>query len=158
MEAIPKEVIEIADDFFSHASDEEIDKMLLVYFKEQQYIGAQCHIWLQTITNKNNLKNIVNLYLVIYRSYKYYGIKLPEISLETFRTTYQNLIQENKIHINIGLSSLNSFIEDTKITHQNDLINHVILKLHGSKDEPVKYQTPNDATISIAIATILILL
>jgi len=158
MEAIPKDVIEMADDFFSRLSDVETDKMLDKYFKEQKYIAAQCLIWLQTIKDKNRLRNIATLYLVIYRSYKYYGIMLPLISIATFRATYERLNDVYSIHSKNGLSSLETFIEVTKDTHQDDLINHIILKLNGSKDNLVEYKTPEDASTSIAIATILLLL
>ncbi len=158
MEAIPKEVIEMAEDFFSRFSDEEKEKMLREYFKEQIYIAAQCHIWMRSITDKKILRNIESLYLVIVRSYKYYGIKLPEISIDTFRATYENYCEENNHHTKKGLNSLESFIEVTEGMNQNDLIIHTLLKLHGTDDNQVQYKSPEDMGASIAIVIMLLLL
>jgi hypothetical protein len=158
MEAIPKEVIDMAEDFFSHQSQEEKDKMLNEYFKEQKYIAAQCLVWMKTITDKNCFENIKMLYLVIYRSYKYYGIKLPVISIDTFRTTYDKYLEDNNIHGDKGLNALDILVEITKGSHQDELINHIILKLHGTDDNLVEYKTLTDGGTSIAIASILLLL
>ena len=158
MEAIPKEVINMAEDFFSRLSDKEKDKMLNEYFKEQKFIGAQCLVWMKSITEKNCFENIKTLYLVIYRSYKYYGIKLPVISENTFRTTYEQYIKDITIHDKNGLKSLAIIIEVTKDIHQEDLINHIILKLSGNKENIVHYKSLIDMGTSISIAINLLLL
>jgi hypothetical protein len=158
MEAIPKEVIDMAEDFFARLSPAKQKNMLKEYYKEQVFISSTISYWIENLKDKNTTRIIESLYLVICRSYEYYGLKLPVIPMETCETTYQQYLKKVNIHDKNGLMALAIMQEGLKDICQENLANYIILKLSGSEGNLVDYTSLTDMGTTQHIAMILLLL
>ena len=158
MEAIPKEVIEMAEDFFLRLSFEEKEKFLDNYYLEQPRLSQMFHQLLKSIVDKKVVNNCEYLYLIICRSYKYYGIELPVISKDVVYDTQKRFVNSLRLTEGHEQSVDEKLVEIKLLTKQDSLMDYVYLKLVGTDANPVRYNNQNDILTANAEIMVLILI
>jgi hypothetical protein len=158
MKQIPKEVIDNAESLFMHITKKEKEKYLNIYANEQTILSLFFQRVLATIEDKDLVNNCLNLYLIILKSYKYYGIEIPQMKEETIRDTHQRFMASLRLDED-NTPSVHETLENVKIiTRQNNLMDYLILKLLGPNDNVIEYNKDNDILTACAIINIIILL
>ena len=159
MEAIPMEVIDMADDFFSHLNSIERNKISDNYYLEQPHLSKFYRDWLPFIKNKITNENSQYLYLIICRSYKYYAIEMPVITDKTVSATHARFVVMTKEKVNPPLTALDMLIKIKSLINQESLVDFIISKLHGNDEVPVLYNSQEDLqTIFTQIIVLLLVL
>ncbi len=147
MEAIPKEVIDMAEDFFMHLNDLEKKNILNKYYLKQPHISEVHKAWLETISYKGTVEKSENMFFVICRCYQYYGIKLPLISAITVVETYNKIKTNTKTNDEKPITNLEEFIRLKTTLHQEYLLDYVILKIVKNDECPPQYTNEKDIHI-----------
>jgi|ERR1039458_1550509 hypothetical protein len=159
MEAIPMEVIDMADDFFSHLNSKERNKISDNYYLEQPHLSKLYRDWLPFIKNKNTNENSQYLYLIICRSYKYYAVEMPVISNKVVMATHARFVVMTKEKVNPPLTAFDMLTKMKTVIGQESLVDYLILKLHGNDETPVLYKSQEDLqTIFTQIIVLLLAL
>ena len=156
MEAIPIEVIDMADDFFSHLDEQGKEDVLSTYYNEQPNILKVYEGWLKAIVYKGTVEKSENLFFVIYRSYQYYGIKLPIIEDKQFFEAFDNFRTYNHHPNGQPLTNLQSMKRLKKQLNQDYLMDYVMLKIFGSPENPSKDININDVGIMVLLIVLLL--
>ena len=147
MEAIPKEVIDMAEDFFIHLDAKEKKDILHKYYLEQPYIAEIHKGWLETITYKGTIEKSEYMFFVIYRCYQYYGIKLPIITAITVRETFDRFMSNFKTDDEKPITNLETFIRLKTTLQQEYLLDYVILQIVKNDECPPQYTNEKDIHI-----------
>ncbi len=144
MEQIPKEVIEMAEDFFVFASNEERKNLKDKYIKEQPLLWSFFDYMIKMIPDKTLFPRFEMMYLVTFRSFQYYGIKLPLIDADfidkTSKITFELLdgkTEEERTLLAVE-KKLKSFI------FQHDLLDFIFAKLVQENGVDVQYRDQNN--------------
>jgi hypothetical protein len=159
MEQIPKEVIEMAEDFYKQLSDSQKEPFMANYLKEQLPLSISFANNIKLLKDKNIRSKCADMFIIIYHCYKYYGVKLPVIKQDVVKNTRKKYIeritQSSKIKQNFHQHML-----DTKaIINQDALMDYIILNLSGTDEEHVKYAVIDDLQISnVEISSLLLIL
>jgi hypothetical protein len=159
MEAIPKEVIKLIEDNFIKLSFKEKKKCLKTFYLEQPFLTRIMSYGRKFIKEINADKNPEYLFYILYQSYKYYAVEMPEIN-------YDNLVEAMNIEIGNTLiirgedpSSEEKIEFCSKIINQDNLIDYIISKLDNTTYDPVFYSKEKDTRNAInEIITLLIML
>jgi hypothetical protein len=147
MEAIPKEVIDMAEDFFSRFSDDEKKKMLKEYYSEQPFLGKISQGWFDMMKDKKVKEQSQFLYLIIYRSYKYYNINLPVIPNNIVLNTHQDFLKDVTEKQKKDVKVMEMFIDTITTINQDDLMQYLIIHLSGNHENSFKYTVEMDMQI-----------
>src|ERR1017187_7117599 len=149
MEQIPRDVIYMAADFFSHLSEDEMVKVNYDYYLEQKPLQTILAEGLKVITDPLVAQKCVYTYLVIYRSYKYYNIQLPEINAETVWKTFEAFIDSREEMKGKSVTP-NVYCDEMKVlTQQYNIIHYVFYKFYGADGNPVNYKNEDDGFYAV---------
>ena len=142
MEQIPKEVIEMAEDFFGYMSNEEHINLINEYSAKQVKLEIFFTESLKVIDDKNVIAKCVKLYLIIYRCYQYYDINLPQIGADIVTEEMDKFM--NRYDKRFGTKTTDKELcnEMKELTNQNELVDYACLKIFGTDENPVKYNNP----------------
>ena len=159
MEQIPIEVILKAEAFISNLSEEDQEKLWYIYEEEQPHLILVFYNMLKDIKDKNIIAKCQYLYLVIYRSYKYYGVKLAPLKHEKVMDIHFKIAEilfknESKFQSGDGI-----WIEMKMFIQQDNLVDFIIIFLIGPPDNPYNFKIIDDFQASNAelITSIIIL-
>jgi|ERR1035437_6227582 hypothetical protein len=149
MEQIPKDVIEMAEDFINHLSLNQQGDLLINFFYEQLYISEIIIKSHKGMKDQEQAMKCNFLLMLIFKCYKYYGIKIPVISREIIKSTQE---QYSKLYHLMQTKKQNYrelFNEFKTIIKQDNLLDFMILKLEGTPENLVSYQAEYDKNVSV---------
>ena len=149
MEQIPKDVIEMAEDFLNHLSLNQQGDFLLNFFYEQIYFSEVIIKSHKGMKDHEQAMKCNFLIMLIFKCYKYYGIKIPVISREIIKSTHE---QYSKLYHSMQTKKQNyrELLNEIKtIIKQDNLLDFIILKLEGTPENKVSYQADYDKNVSV---------
>jgi hypothetical protein len=144
MEPIPKEVIEMAEDFYLHLNKEEKNNLMVKYFKDQRALSVYYECAVEDFKFDWIKENGIMLYFVIVRCFQYYNIILEPISNDITQKTIRDFINNFTGRLNETIDDEDLKLEMDLILHQKPLIDYIHFTIFGTDEIPVKY----DASIN----------
>ncbi|MEI6816199.1 MAG: hypothetical protein WCL14_06285 [Bacteroidota bacterium] len=140
MEPIPKDVIDIAEDFFLHLSNEEFHDIANEFGVEQPFIAEFFIHEIKFMNSQEIYDQCLHMYYIINRSYKYYSIMLHPIDKDTVYETKQKFV-DYSVKSQGSTTTDDKLILDMKaLVNQDSLIDFLRLKIFGTDDNPVIYK------------------
>ncbi len=142
MEQIPKDYIETAEDFFSFMSKEERSKMNKSFSDEQPILYHFFNHMINIIKDKDAREVGFDLYLTIYRSFKYYEVKIPTMTIENIMGITEKTGKLLMDNCDDSSTSNEIFINLKKFMNQDELMDHIHRKMFEMKDGNAILSTP----------------
>lgn len=158
MESIPLEVIETAEDFFNHVTDEQKEEFLDDYYDEQPPLSKYFHGMVHGCKNEKVMDELELLYLIICRSYQYYGVKIPVIKMDTIGKTLQKTVVIIGKYAITDTMIPDMIVEMNSLIKQDNLMSFINLKVIGPPENPVKYDDISDLLDTYVNTVMLILI
>ena len=148
MEPIPKDVIEMADDFFSHTDAEGKKNIMKKFTLEQPKLASLFDYMIVKQVPKTVYDNCNNLYLIVYRCYQYYGIKLSSLTVDFIDKKHREIMTEvdKKTVTGHTIIVLDKLAKEN--TNQNDLLDYIFAKLVQENGIDVYYDDQNNMMIA----------
>ena len=144
MKQIPKDRIEMAEDFINHLSKDKMIEHVLDFNDEQPKLMQMMYYASNSIKEKSLRKRCHALSLIIIRCYKYYGIKIPSITADIIIITKEQYDKFTALIPTHKRTYLELFEDFKTLIKQDNLMDYIILKFEGTIDKPVYYESDND--------------
>ena len=144
MEAIPKEVIDMAEDFFLHLNDREKKNIIDQFIKEQPHLWGYFKYMMKLNKSKKVEANCEIVYMMIYRCYKYYGIPLSPLTTEFISLKTNELIKLSGNNGTGGDTVKEVVDRIIKIYNQDHILDLVYSKIINDNGVDVHYENMED--------------
>jgi hypothetical protein len=136
---IPEKEIREAGAFILNLGFEEDQKLLDAYYLEQPRLSQYIHFLIKDLKDDVVKARCEYLYLVIFRSFRYYGIKIPPIAKNIVFDSGDKVLRNFAGHDVYELSeTVKSYIS------QPHLLNFVNQKIFGTAANPISYLHETD--------------
>ena len=144
MEAIPKDVVLKAEEFFLSLSFiSKKNQIRFLYHEQPELMQLFCYDT-NIVKEVNVAENCEYLYTIIYDCYKNYGVNLPIIPIEDTFEAMKSLLGSfiMKEGENPSLEKMKEYSKNT--VKQDNLIDYIIAKIDETKYNPVFYSKQLD--------------